>query len=160
MVTFICARANVAAKNQNTQFQSPEDVTFINPGQFAAGIGTISFAFVCQHSSFIVFRSMKEGTLANWTKVANYSLLIAGVLCLLLGLVAYLAFGSHTKADVLTNFGKTDELILVARLLLAITMLFTVSSIRYWLLCFVSLVYFLLYYFSKLYYGCLRAYCR
>lgn len=68
---------------------------------------------------------MKDGTLTNWTTVANWSLFTAGALCVLLGLVCYLSFGSYTKADVLTNFGDNDQLILVARLLLAITMVFT-----------------------------------
>lgn len=125
MVLFICIRSQTAARNQGTTFDSGGDVTVVNGNSIAAGLGTISFAFVCQHSSFIVFRSMREATLPNWKTVANYSLVIAGSMCLLLALVGYLAFGNYVNGDILTNFSEQDELILVARLLLAITMIFT-----------------------------------
>jgi sodium-coupled neutral amino acid transporter 11 len=45
---------------------------FINSSLFA-GIGTISFAFVCQHNCFLVFQSLTEQTYDNWKKVANLS---------------------------------------------------------------------------------------
>lgn len=37
------------------------------------GLGTLSFAFVCMHNSFLVFRSLKEPTVDNWNKVATRS---------------------------------------------------------------------------------------
>ena len=33
----------------------------------------MSFAFVCQHNSFIIFRSLKRQTLENWKQVAHIS---------------------------------------------------------------------------------------
>ena len=106
MVVFICVRSHTAAEKQDTEFDPSGDVTVVNGASIAAGLGTISFAFVCQHSSFIVFNSMKEATLSNWRTVANYSLIIAGCLCLLLGLVGYLAFGGYSQGDILTNFNN------------------------------------------------------
>lgn len=50
MVLFICIRSRDAAQNQDTQFESPADVTFVNGASIAIGLGTISFAFVCQVS--------------------------------------------------------------------------------------------------------------
>jgi solute carrier family 38 (sodium-coupled neutral amino acid transporter), member 11 len=109
MVLFICARSHTAAKKQDTMFDPPGDITVVNGTSIAAGLGTISFAFVCQHSSFLVFQSMKEGTLANWKRVSDVSLVIAGTLCLLLGLVGYLSFGDYTQGDIMTNFGSNGE---------------------------------------------------
>ena len=37
------------------------------------GIGAMFFAFVCQHNSFIIFRSLKRQTLENWKQVAHIS---------------------------------------------------------------------------------------
>lgn len=146
LIIFICIRGPTAARNQETEFES-SDVNFAAYTIFE-GIGIFSFAFVCQHSSFIVYRSMKEPNLHNWSKVANSSLVVAGVMCLTLGLSGYLSFGSYTEGDILNNFSEDgnlicfmytalllndfcfcclhpDELMLAARLLLAITMLFT-----------------------------------
>ncbi len=109
MVLFICIRAKHAADKENTEFEAPADVTVISGATIAEGLGTISFAFVCQHSSFLVYRSMREGTLNNWKKVSNASLTIAGVMCLLLGLVGYLAFGDFTEADIMNNFPADGE---------------------------------------------------
>lgn len=103
MIIFICSRGSAAAKSEDTSFNYPEDLTFISSNLFE-GIGTISFAFVCQHSSFIVYRSMKDRSLGNWTLIANYCLGVAFVMCLTLGLVGYLTFGSNVNGDIMTNF--------------------------------------------------------
>lgn len=107
-------------------------ITIIDSGVFA-GIGTMSFAFVCQHNSFIVFRSLKEPTLENWRLVARYSVWISFVLCLAFGLGGYLSFGDYVKGDILNNFPEDNIPIGVARVLLAITMVFT-----YPMECFVA----------------------
>src|SRR5690606_12052327 len=38
---------------------------------FFAGLGTISFAFICQHSSFMIYRSLQNPTLPRWQRVTN-----------------------------------------------------------------------------------------
>ena len=81
----------------------------IKPSLFA-GIGTISFAFVCQHNSFLVFQSLKEQTFDNWRKVAHISVGISYLLCLIFGLSGYLSFGDVTKGDLLTNFPDDSKL--------------------------------------------------
>jgi sodium-coupled neutral amino acid transporter 11 len=123
MIIFICIRGPIAARNQDTQFEN-SDINFVAYSIFE-GIGTFSFAFVCQHNSFIVYRSMKDPSLENWTKICNGSLMVAGSMCLALGLGGYLSFGSHSEGDILNNFSEDDEVMLAARLLLALTMVFT-----------------------------------
>jgi solute carrier family 38 (sodium-coupled neutral amino acid transporter), member 11 len=61
------------------------EVTFLNSSIFV-GIGTMSFAFVCQHNSFIVFRSLKEKTSKNWGKVAKGSIFFSFLMCSTLGI--------------------------------------------------------------------------
>lgn len=161
LVLFIIMRGPAAAKEEDTQFNAEEDVTFIEY-QLFEGIGTMSFAFVCQHNTFIVYNSMRNANLKRWKKVSHSSIFTSFVLCLVMGLGGFLAFGSYTEGDVLNNFPEkgmilpsgsaavqqcwalvssniilsvilTDRLILTGRLLLACTMVFT-----YPLECFVA----------------------
>ena len=61
------------------------EITTLNSSIFI-GIGTMSFAFVCQHNSFIVFRSLKEKTSENWGKVAKGSIFFSFLMCATLGI--------------------------------------------------------------------------
>lgn len=61
------------------------EVTFLSSSIFV-GIGTMSFAFVCQHNSFIVFRTLKEKTSKNWEKVARGSIFFSFLMCATLGI--------------------------------------------------------------------------
>ena len=78
-------------------------ISIISSSLFA-GVGTMSFAFVCQHNSFLVFRTLKERTIDNWRKVAQGSITFAVVLSLILGIAGYLSFLEETKGDILNNF--------------------------------------------------------
>jgi sodium-coupled neutral amino acid transporter 11 len=89
------------------------------------GIGTLSFAFVCQHNSFIVFRSLEITTLDNWKLVAQYSITLALVLCSVLGISGYLSFLDDVQGNILNNFQPTDSMITIARILLACNMILT-----------------------------------
>jgi sodium-coupled neutral amino acid transporter 11 len=72
-----------------------------------AGIGTLSFAFVCQHNCFMVFSSLASPTYSNWEKVARYSLAVSFLLCMMLALGGYLSFYNYTQADILNSFPQT-----------------------------------------------------
>jgi sodium-coupled neutral amino acid transporter 11 len=93
----------------------------------------MSFAFVCQHNSFIVFKSLRHPTLPHWRQVASGSVGISFVLCLLLGVVGYLSFLEQTQGNILNNFPPTGAAVNAARGLLAFTMVLT-----YPLECFVT----------------------
>jgi len=85
----------------------------------------MEFAFVCHHSSFIVYNSLKDGTNKRWSIVTHTSLLISLGLCILLAVSGYLNFQTNTKGDILNNFSYDNTAINVARALLALTMVFT-----------------------------------
>ena len=85
----------------------------------------MSFAFVCQHNSFIVFKSLQQRSMKNWQLVAKCSVGVSFSLCLLLGIAGYLAFLEATQGDILNNFPATGVAVNAARALLAFTMLFT-----------------------------------
>ena len=88
------------------------------------GLGAMSFAFVCHHSTFTVHNSMKVRTEENWAVVSKTSLFLALAACLTLALAGYLAFFQFVQADLLNNFGGGGAITL-ARILLAVTMVLT-----------------------------------
>jgi solute carrier family 38 (sodium-coupled neutral amino acid transporter), member 11 len=91
------------------------------------GLGIISTAMACQHSAFIVNGSLEEKSSAAWATVTKYSLMIALVMCALLGTMGFLGFLDETQGNVLNNFQEGSVAANGARGLLAITMFFTVS---------------------------------
>merc|ERR550539_1524241 len=78
-------------------------ISFIRIGFFQA-IGTMSFAFVCHHNSFIVYNSLKNNSAARWKIVSQMSVGISVVLSLILSVVAYLCFRDTIQSNALRNF--------------------------------------------------------
>eukprot|EP01065_Artemidia_motanka_P033427 TRINITY_DN40425_c0_g1_i1.p1 TRINITY_DN40425_c0_g1~~TRINITY_DN40425_c0_g1_i1.p1 ORF type:complete len:556 (+),score=152.79 TRINITY_DN40425_c0_g1_i1:70-1668(+) len=95
---------------------------FFHGGSFQA-FGTMSFAYVCHHSSYLVRGSMRRPAL--WNRVTHISILIATVLSLILSTTGYSYFRRCTRPDILNNFETDVEEINVARVLLALTMFLT-----------------------------------
>jgi sodium-coupled neutral amino acid transporter 11 len=106
LVLFIVLRGPSAAKEEDTQFQADQDINIFEY-QLFEGIGTMSFAFVCQHNTFIVYNSMRNANLKRWRKVSHSSVFTSFILCLIMGLGGFLSFGSYTEGDVLNNFPET-----------------------------------------------------
>jgi len=124
IVLLVVLTAPASAKSQNIhpslQF---ETMSLFSPRLFA-GIGTLSFAFVCMHNSFIVYRSLQERTQDNWNLVAKGSVSVCFVLAAIFGVSGYLAFGDQIKGDILNNFIVEREPIDWARGFLACCMIF------------------------------------
>jgi sodium-coupled neutral amino acid transporter 11 len=96
----------------------------IKPATMFSGLGAMSFAFVCHHSSFIVANSLENPTKERWGLVTHLSVGTAAVMCVSLGLAGYLGFLEETQGDVLNNFGTSPSLT-AARVMLGLTMFFT-----------------------------------
>eukprot|EP01042_Synura_sphagnicola_P006196 gene6196-7916_t len=111
------------AEHSHSGFQ-PNDVRDINTSLFA-GIGTMSFALVCQHNSFLLFQSLETPTMTNWRKVAAQSITFGFLISLAFGLVGFLAFYPEVEGDILNNFPVNSHSVSIARGVLAATMLFT-----------------------------------
>lgn len=111
------------AEHSHSGFQ-PKDIRDINTSLFA-GIGTMSFALVCQHNSFLLFQSLESPTMVKWRKVAAQSITFGFLICLAFGLVGFLAFYPEVEGDILNNFPVDSHSVSIARGVLAATMLFT-----------------------------------
>lgn len=75
LIVLVGAPASAAAQSLHQPISS---LPLFSPNLFI-GLGTLSFAFVCMHNSFLVFRSLKEPTVENWNKVATRSVVFSMV---------------------------------------------------------------------------------
>ncbi|KAI1754728.1 transmembrane amino acid transporter family protein [Xylaria castorea] len=96
----------------------------INDGIFQA-VGVISFAFVCQHNSLLIYGSLKTPTIDRFTTVTHYSTGVSMVACLVMALAGFLTFGDKTLGNVLNNFPADNTMVTIARLCFGLNMLTT-----------------------------------
>ena len=61
------------------------------------GLGVLSFAFVCQHSAFIVAGSLERPTKKRWAHATSTALSLCVVLEAACGIAGYLAFLENTE---------------------------------------------------------------
>jgi hypothetical protein len=92
------------------------------------GLGVLSFAFVCQHSAFIVAGSLEKPTKKRWARATSTALSLCVILEASIGIAGYLAFLEKTEGDILNNFlslgGEIKHAANIARGLLCTTMFF------------------------------------
>merc|ERR1711907_788310 len=92
---------------------------------YMQAFGAMCFAYVCHHSSFLVYTSLDNPSPKRWMLVTHISIGFAIAASLILSIAGYAAFQNDTKANVLSNFPVEDNAINVCRLCLAATMFFT-----------------------------------
>ncbi|EJK62070.1 hypothetical protein THAOC_17332 [Thalassiosira oceanica] len=85
-----------------------EESTF-RPSTCAIGLGVVSFAFSCQHSSLIIAGSLKDPTKERWGNVTSWALTFCVVLALVQGSFGYLGFTNQTEGNILNNFPTIIE---------------------------------------------------
>lgn len=120
LVIVVVYHAPQASKQQNAQGE-----LLLGRTTVFSGVGTIAFAYLCQHSSFIVFNTLKTPNKESWRKVAKYSLIATGIISLTLSIGAFICFLNQTEPDILKSFHENQIFIDFARILLGITMVFT-----------------------------------
>lgn len=88
-------------------------------------IGTLCFAYVCHHNTFIIYKSLQYPTFKNFNLVNFFSLSYAMLASLAIGMIGYVLFLEKVKSNVLNCFSNTDGLINFARGLFALDMFIT-----------------------------------
>lgn len=88
------------------------------------GLGVLSFAFVCQHSAFLIAGSLENPTVSRWSTVTRMALIACAILALLSGISGYAGFLDETKGNILNNLDPDSITANTARALLGLTMLF------------------------------------
>lgn len=96
----------------------------IHPDTIFVGIGVLSFAFVCQHSAFIIAGSLHNPTVSRWSRTTRIALSVCAFLATTCGVTGYLGYGQHTKGNILSNLSEQSLSASFARGMLGFTMLF------------------------------------
>ena len=100
--------------------------SFIYPKTLFTGLGVLSFAFVCQHSAFIIAGSLKNPVRRRWGRVTSLSLFVCALLASTIGVTGYIGFQDKTEGNILNNFTALETMTAsnTARALLCTTMFF------------------------------------
>ena len=93
-----------------------------------AALGLFAFAFVCQDSCFLYYRSLKQRTPSRFSKSTGLALGSSALLCVLFSAAGYLTYGAQTSSNILNDYPIKDVRALIARLLYAVTMVFGIPS--------------------------------
>ena len=102
---------------------------------FFPALGTIAFAFVCHHQTFLVQGSLKDPTPRNFAITTGFAIFGSFALSLTVAVSGYLTFFEDVDGDLLTSYKTVQEelgnrfpaagLLTTARLLLALNMIIT-----------------------------------
>ncbi|XP_041858014.1 putative sodium-coupled neutral amino acid transporter 11 [Melanotaenia boesemani] len=73
-------------------------------------VSVMSFAFICHHNSFLIYGSLKQPTLANWSLVTHISVGSALIISAAFAVAGYSTFTGYTQGDIFENYCRNDNL--------------------------------------------------
>ncbi|XP_034059922.1 putative sodium-coupled neutral amino acid transporter 11 [Gymnodraco acuticeps] len=73
-------------------------------------VGVMSFAFICHHNSFLIYGSLEQPTLANWSRITHMSVGSALIISAAFAVSGYTTFTGYTQGDVFENYCRNDNL--------------------------------------------------
>ncbi|KAJ8352278.1 hypothetical protein SKAU_G00237540 [Synaphobranchus kaupii] len=88
-------------------------------------VGVMSFAFICHHNSFMIYGSLEEPTLRNWSRVTHISVSSAMLVSLLFAAAGYATFTGYTQGDIFENYCSNDDLATFGRFCFGISIITT-----------------------------------
>ena len=59
----------------------------------------LPLAFVCHHSTYLIYASLRKRSLTQFTYVSHISVLTSFVFCLVLGLAGFVTFMDQTQGE-------------------------------------------------------------
>ncbi|XP_072435590.1 putative sodium-coupled neutral amino acid transporter 11 isoform X2 [Chiloscyllium punctatum] len=98
--------------------------TFAQPNAIQA-IGVMVFAFVCHHNSFLIYGSLEQPTINNWSRITHVSVLFALIISMTFAVCGYVTFTGYTQGDLFENYCRNDDWVTAGRFLYAITIILT-----------------------------------
>lgn len=109
-----------------SQLVGTDDDTFTLVGSdITQAIGIIVFAYMCHHSSFLLYGSLENPTQLRWDKVTHASVGISCLIVMVFGTAGYATFKSFSQGDLFENYCLSDDGANIARLLFTITIMLT-----------------------------------
>uniref|UniRef100_A0A3Q3ARF3 Putative sodium-coupled neutral amino acid transporter 11 n=2 Tax=Kryptolebias marmoratus TaxID=37003 RepID=A0A3Q3ARF3_KRYMA len=73
-------------------------------------VGVMSFAFICHHNSFLIYTSLEQPTLSNWSQVTHISVGSALIISAAFAVAGYSTFTGYTQGDIFENYCRDDNL--------------------------------------------------
>ncbi|KAK5861222.1 hypothetical protein PBY51_022636 [Eleginops maclovinus] len=73
-------------------------------------VGVMSFAFICHHNSFLIYGSLEQPTLANWSRITHMSVGSALIISAAFAVAGYTTFTGYTQGDIFENYCRNDNL--------------------------------------------------
>ncbi|XP_071539182.1 putative sodium-coupled neutral amino acid transporter 11 [Panulirus ornatus] len=125
MIAIIAVSMLVRLGTMKDMVPTTDDAWNFGGENLASAIGIMSFAFMCHHSSFLVYDSLADNTQERWNKVTHISIGSAAVLSLVFAVAGYLTFTGYTQGDVFENYCWDDDLMNLCRGAYAFTILLT-----------------------------------
>ncbi|XP_064023550.1 putative sodium-coupled neutral amino acid transporter 11 isoform X2 [Pogoniulus pusillus] len=88
-------------------------------------VGVMSFAFICNHNSFLIYGSLEEPTLKNWSRVTHVSVSLALLISVVFAACGYITFTGYTEGDIFENYCRDDNLATFGRFCYGVTVILT-----------------------------------
>ncbi|NXD06170.1 AVT2 protein, partial [Nothocercus nigrocapillus] len=88
-------------------------------------VGVMSFAFICHHNSFLIYGSLEEPTLKNWSRITHVSVSLAVIISVVFAACGYMTFAEYTEGDIFENYCRDDNLATFGRFCYGITVILT-----------------------------------
>ncbi|KAI7808289.1 hypothetical protein IRJ41_001257 [Triplophysa rosa] len=88
-------------------------------------VAVMSFAFICHHNSFMIYGSLQQPTLSNWSLVTHVSVGSAVVVSVVFATAGYATFTGYTQGDIFENFCKNDNLATFGRFCFGVSIVTT-----------------------------------
>ncbi|XP_029315242.1 putative sodium-coupled neutral amino acid transporter 11 [Cottoperca gobio] len=88
-------------------------------------VGVMSFAFICHHNSFLIYGSLEQPTLANWTRITHVSVGSALIISAAFAVAGYTTFTGYTQGDIFENYCRNDNLATFGRFCFGVSIITT-----------------------------------
>ncbi|XP_053185143.1 putative sodium-coupled neutral amino acid transporter 11 [Scomber japonicus] len=88
-------------------------------------VGVMSFAFICHHNSFLIYGSLEQPTLTNWSRVTHISVGSALIISAAFAVAGYATFTGYTQGDIFENYCRNDNLATFGRFCFGLSIITT-----------------------------------
>ncbi|KAM8933516.1 putative sodium-coupled neutral amino acid transporter 11 [Pelodytes ibericus] len=122
--------------------RTPSFTSIINPTSNAwvfakvnavQAVGVMSLVFMCHHACFLIYGSLEDATISNWSRITHTSMVLSLIISLQYSIFGYVSFTGFTQGDLFDNYCKDDNLVTIGRFCYVITIILT-----YPMECFVA----------------------
>uniref|UniRef100_A0A7M4FKY1 Putative sodium-coupled neutral amino acid transporter 11 n=2 Tax=Crocodylus porosus TaxID=8502 RepID=A0A7M4FKY1_CROPO len=115
----------IRAVTFSSQVPQTEDAWVFAKSNAVQAIGVMSFAFICHHNSFLIYGSLEEPTLSNWSRITHVSVSLAVSISMMFAACGYVTFKGYTEGDLFENYCRGDDLATFGRFCYGVTVILT-----------------------------------